>query len=474
MTPQGSGDAAIAHAELTGDGVLVSADAALLALNMRAGGMVGAPIAVPQLATIVRLARRLEVAVSRRVVIADDEVDLDLWVRAIPGNATIRLSVGGWREIQPWRAAVAAGVAGVDFLRSGADWRWETDAALRLTFVSPDAGPRLGFDPLVLLGKPLTSMIALDTGDDEAAVILDAMARRCALDAQPARLRASGRAVILTAVVRHDIAGAFAGFVGSGHMADAAPRDDGAGAESGGATRAPVPDQLSPTFTAGLDRALRTPLARIVANADSIHAQTAGLVQPDYADYAADIANAGRHLLALVDDLVDLQAVERPDFMLLPEAIDLADIARRAGGLLAVRAANANVTILRPSFEEAVMARGDFRRVLQILVNLIGNALRYSPAGASVSVKATALADRATVTVADVGKGVAPSDHARIFEKFERVDVSEPGGNGLGLYIARRLARAMQGDLTIDSAIGEGARFVLSLPTQAARDEDQD
>jgi len=88
-------------------------------------------------------------------------------------------------------------------------------------------------------------------------------------------------------------------------------------------------------------------------------------------------------------------------------------------------------------------------------------------------VTASTQGDRATVTVADEGKGVALADQTRIFEKFERVDPSEPGGNGLGLYIARRLARAMRGDLTIDSAAGEGARFVLTLPTQAARDQDQ-
>ena len=66
-------------------------------------------------------------------------------------------------------------------------------------------------------------------------------------------------------------------------------------------------------------------------------------------------------------------------------------------------------------------------------------------------------------------KGVAPEDQVRIFEKFERVDPSEAGGNGLGLYIARRLARAMQGDLTVESAPGEGARFVLTLPADPAR-----
>jgi len=86
-----------------------------------------------------------------------------------------------------------------------------------------------------------------------------------------------------------------------------------------------------------------------------------------------------------------------------------------------------------------------------------------------VIVTVTRTESHAVVVVADKGKGVAPEDQVRIFEKFERVDPSEAGGNGLGLYIARRLARAMQGDLTIESAPGEGARFVLTLPADPAR-----
>jgi signal transduction histidine kinase len=107
--------------------------------------------------------------------------------------------------------------------------------------------------------------------------------------------------------------------------------------------------------------------------------------------------------------------------------------------------------------------------VLQILVNLVGNAVRYSPAGSHVEVSVTRTDTHAIVVVADQGKGVAVEDQTRIFDKFERVDPSEAGGNGLGLYIARRLARAMQGDLTIESASGEGARFVLTLPADPAR-----
>ena len=452
-----STESPIAHAIVAPDGSLSFADPALIALNQRAGGMRGAPLAVPQLATIARLARRLGIVVSRGVVVADDETDVDLWVRAQPDGENVRLTVSGWREIAAWRPARPAPDAQNDFLGSDTDWRWETDSALRLTFVTLDAGPKHGFDAFALLGQPLTAMFALDAGTDGTLPILDSLARRRAMAAQPAHLRSSGRAVTLTANVRHDASGDFAGFVGVARMVvEDVP--------------APVAaDTLSPTFTSGLDKALRIPLARIVANADSINAQADGPVQHDYADYAADIASAGRHLLELVDDLVDLQAVERPDFMLAPEPIDLADVARRAAGLLTVRAANAEVTIVRPAMDVRIPALGDFRRVLQVLVNLVGNAVRYSPPGSQVSVSVERNDTRAIVVVADQGKGVAPEDQVRIFEKFERVDPSEAGGNGLGLYIARRLARAMQGDLTIESAPGEGARFVLTLPADPAR-----
>ncbi|TXC70080.1 HAMP domain-containing histidine kinase [Sphingomonas ginsenosidivorax] len=456
-----SAESPVAHAVVDGDGVLRSADPALMTLNHRAGGELGRPLAVPAIATIARLARRLGIIVSRGVVVADDEADIDLWVRAQPEGDTVRLAVSGWREVQPWRPIGRASETRAAFLQGDSDWRWETDASLCLTFVSLEAGPRHGFDAFALLGQPLTAMFALDSASDGALPILDALVRRRAMTAQPARLRGSDRPVMLSAEVRHDRAGAFAGFIGAARMvvADAPPP--------------PAEAPLSATFTGGLDRALRAPLARIVANADSINAQAEGPVQADYADYAADIASAGRHLLELVDDLVDLQAVERPDFTLAVERIDMADVARRAAGLLSVRAGNADVTISRPALGELAWALGDFRRVLQILVNLIGNAVRYSPPGSRVAVVVDSAGEQVSVTVADQGKGIATEDQARIFEKFERVDPTEAGGNGLGLYIARRLARAMQGDLTVESAPGQGARFVLTLPADTPRGEDQ-
>lgn len=436
---------AVAYAVVDRAGLLLSADPAIEGLNLRAGGEVGGSLAVAQLATVARLAWRLGIVVARGVLVADEDADLELWVRAQPEGERVRLAVSGWREHPAWRPAAPTTPTTAD-----ADWRWETDASLRLSFISLDAAARAGLDAFALLGRPLTALFALDADDGGALPILDALARRRTFEDQPARVLGSGPAVILSASVRRDEAGEFAGLIGAARTIDAVPES--------------VVEALPSTFTTGLDKALRKPLARIVANADSINAQADGPISSDYADYAADIANAGRHLLELVDDLVDLQAVERPGFTLAAEPIDLADVARRAAGLLSVRAAQAGLAIDCPAMDVACPARGDFRRALQIAVNLTGNALRYSPKGTKVVMTAGVEDGRAVLTVADDGKGIAPADQARIFDKFERVDPSEVGGNGLGLYIARRLARAMGGDLTVESTPGAGARFRLSLP----------
>ncbi len=454
--PDTGAHATVAHAIVDADSRLLSAEPAIAALNLRAGGHDGVPLAVPPLATVARLARRLGIVVSRGVTVADGEADLRLWVRAQPDGGHVRLAVSGWQERGVARLPDDPR-AQTAFVAAGAEWRWETDAALRLTFVSIDAGPRHGFDALAMLGQPLTRLFVLGDGGDVGLPILDALARRRPFAAQPASVRGSGKPVVLSASVREATRGAFAGFIGAVHT----PAEP------------PAPRALTEGFTQGLDRALRKPLGQIIAHADSIATQGAGPVEPTYADYAADIASAGRHLLGLVDDLVDLQAIERPDFAPPAEPIDLADVARRAVGLLRVRASDSGVTIAAPRPDEHAGAIGDFRRALQILVNLIGNAIRYAPRGSAVTVAVRRQGRLAAAIVADTGKGIAPEDQARIFDKFGRVDVSEPGGNGLGLYISRRLARAMGGDLIVESLAGEGARFTLTLPAQAAGDQDQ-
>ena len=434
------------------DGRLVAADARLLSLQQAAGGVLGDALAVPALASIARLARTLGILISRSAIVAHGEDTLDVWVRARPDGDMVVLSIGGWTvrpPRSPWLVPAAAEAATRrDDAAAPIDWQWASDAALRLTALSPG--------PSDAIGQPLTRLIRLLEDGDGNLPILTAIGEARDFADQRAVLRDRPTdEIVLSGTVLRDADGRFAGFAGRAHGV-AVPPD----AQTGLGGELPA----DPAFADRLETALRAPLGRIVANADSIRAQGEGPLRRDYADYAGDIASAARHLLALVDDLGDLQAVERPDFRPESESIDVADIARRAAGLLQVRAADRNVRIDRPAADDVMMAKGEFRRVLQILVNLIGNAVRYSPEGGMVWLRHERDGDTAVVIVADQGKGIAIEDQARIFEKFERVDPSEPGGSGLGLYISRRLARAMGGDIVVDSAPGQGARFVLTLP----------
>ena len=106
---------------------------------------------------------------------------------------------------------------------------------------------------------------------------------------------------------------------------------------------------------------------------------------------------------------------------------------------------------------------GEAHAVVQILVNLLGNAVRHSPDGASVALRFETVDGFCRITIADHGQGIAPADQQRIFERYERVGTT-PDGSGLGLAISRRLAQSMGGDITLDSALGDGARFTLVLP----------
>jgi len=396
------------------------------------------------------------------VVAADGARDLDLWIRAKPDGERIELAIAGWEELPaPPPDTTLMQSRARDFARLESDGDWACDDQLRLTGIEPELISLSGVDALEALGQPLTRFFRLVEDEHGDLPLLGAVAGRHGFVMQLAELRSLPNARLwLHGEAKLTEDGTFAGFSGGYRLIErslAPSRPDFV-------PRPPVDEG----FSQRLEAALRVPLARIIDNAEAITGQGEGPLRHDYVDYAGDISAAGRHLLGLVDDLVDLQAVEQPGFRIETEVVDLADIARRAAGLLGVRAADRGVRIDVPPHDEILEARGEFRRVLQILVNLIGNAVRYSPQDSSVWLRTEQEGDLAAIIVADQGKGIALDDQARIFDKFERVDPSEPGGSGLGLFISRQLARAMGGDITLDSAPGQGARFVLTLPLAKA------
>ncbi len=440
---------------------LIEAEPRLAALQRSAGGEVGGPLAVPQIAALARLARRLGITISRPAIAAEGEGDLDLWVRAQPHGDGVDLAISGWTEHAARGPAPASEAERqTDFLRAAADWVWETDSGLLFTSLSPAAAAAAGRPASELIGRQLTRLFRLIEQEEGDMPILTALAEQRRFDGQLAELREGrGGRYRLAAVPLIDGRGRFSGFRGS------ATRIEGV-ASTPPPEPAPEPAAAPEpgAFGRRLDEALRAPLARIISDAETIGTRADGPIRGDYAGYAEDIATAGRHLLSLVDDLVDLQAIERPDFRPEAEEIDLADVARRAAGLLAVRAADRSIRIDAPSASDTLLATGEFKRALQVVMNLLTNAIRHSPEGGQVWIRTDREADLAALIIADQGAGIAPEDQVRMFEKFERLGLADSGGTGLGLYIARRLARAMGGDLAVDSAPGQGARFTFTLP----------
>jgi len=425
-------------------GKLVSADPQLEALQREAGSSVGHVLALPQIAAIAELARKLGIPVSRPALAASLEHDIELWVRATPEGDEVALSLEGWTErpsAAPRLATLLGRGAEVD--SSPSSHEWAADEELRLISIAPELAKDLGIDLDEAAGQPLTRLFKLEEDEAGEMPLISALAARRTFAGQRARSRADDtRTVTLNGEVVTAADGSFAGFRGTAES-------EAAGALSPESAR-------TSAFDHALDEALRSPLDRIIESAERIVERADGPLRSDYASYGTDIATAARHLLSVIRSMSE-------DPTQGHRAIDLAALAGEAVVMLDSSAEERGIK-LDIDARDSLPASGEERAVIQILVNLIGNAVRHSPDGGTVELGFAETAGTASVTVSDQGSGIDPADQQRIFERFERAD-SKAGGTGLGLAISRRLARSMGGDVTLESAPGEGARFTLTLPS---------
>ena len=424
-------------------GRLVSADPALESLQREAGSTLGQPLALPQIAAVAELARKLRTPVSRPAVAASTDHDIELWVTATPEGEEIELSLEGWTERAPAGPRLAAILGGgTEAETGGARNEWAADEELRIISLSPDLAEMLGVEPDGVAGQPLTRVVRLEEDDHGEMPLISALAARRGFTGQHARSRADeNREVILSGQVVTGADGSFAGFRGS--------------VQSNGAPPPTAAEGRTAAFDHALDEVLRSPLDRIIESAERIVERADGPLRSDYAGYGNDIAAAARHLLSVLTSMSEEPAPSQ-------HSIDLAALAAEAVVMLDSSAEEQGVAI-QSDGSASLLANGDERAVIQILVNLIGNAIRHSPPGGMVRLGFRSSGGRASVSVADEGRGVDAADQQRIFERFERAQ-SRGEGTGLGLAISRRLARSMGGDVTLDSAPGEGARFTLTLP----------
>ncbi len=224
-------------------------------------------------------------------------------------------------------------------------------------------------------------------------------------------------------------------------------------------------DEIRRDFVANVSHELRTPLASVRAMAETI--QMRSRTNPAIAsEYAEKIMAEIDRLTALSDDLLDLAAIEAGRRTITFERINLAEIAGHVLMRLQPVARERQIT-LTSRIPLAMYAHGDADAILQILINLVDNAVKYTSPGGQVWIEAFDAEDQTHITVADTGIGIPQEDLPRIFERFYRVDKARSrasGGTGLGLAIVKHLVEAMGGKVSVESVVNEGSRFTISLP----------
>jgi signal transduction histidine kinase len=219
-------------------------------------------------------------------------------------------------------------------------------------------------------------------------------------------------------------------------------------------------------FLANMSHELRTPLNAIIGFSEVLAEQMFGDVNAKQAEYLQDILESGRHLLSLINDILDLSKIEAGHMELEPADFDLPGAIDNALTLVRERATRRGITLGSTIDERLGMIRGDERKVKQILLNLLSNALKFTPEGGRIEVGAVRHDEVAEVSVTDTGIGIEPADQEAVFEEFRQVGAAErkAEGTGLGLALSRKFVELHGGKIWVRSELGRGSTFTFTLP----------
>ncbi|HJQ22105.1 MAG TPA: PAS domain-containing sensor histidine kinase [Gemmatimonadaceae bacterium] len=220
-------------------------------------------------------------------------------------------------------------------------------------------------------------------------------------------------------------------------------------------------------FLAAMSHELRTPLNAIGGYAELIEMGVAGPVTEQQREYLERVRTSQQHLLAIINDLLNYTKVESGQLAYEIETIDLHTVVENVLAMVTPQAGTKHITLGHGPCSEHTLARADRLKVEQIVLNLLSNAVKFTPERGRVSAKCGVEGRMATVTVSDTGPGIPVDKIEAIFEPFVQLGrtlSSIREGTGLGLAISRDLARAMDGDIVVESEVGEGSTFRLLLP----------
>jgi signal transduction histidine kinase len=224
-------------------------------------------------------------------------------------------------------------------------------------------------------------------------------------------------------------------------------------------------------FLANMSHELRTPLNAIIGFSEVLLEKMFGEINAKQQDYLSDIHSSGRHLLALINDILDLSKIEAGRMELEPSDFDVPTALQNAMTLVRERAQRHGIALSLDIDPAVGELRADERKFKQILVNLLSNAVKFTPDGGRVALRAQAVDSGLEFSVSDTGIGIAAEDQEKVFEEFRQVGgdyKTKQEGTGLGLALARKFVQLHGGAISVQSELGKGATFTFTIPGAAA------
>ncbi len=230
-----------------------------------------------------------------------------------------------------------------------------------------------------------------------------------------------------------------------------------------------VANQHKSEFLANMSHELRTPLNAIIGFSEVLMEKMFGEVNEKQADYLKDIHESGRHLLSLINDILDLSKIEAGRMELELTSFHLPTAISNAMTLVRERAQRHGIALGAEIDSRLGEFQADERKVKQILLNLLSNAVKFTPEGGRVDVSAKMDTDKVAIAVRDTGIGIAAEDQSALFEEFKQVgkdSTRKAEGTGLGLALTKRFVELHGGEIRVDSAPGKGSTFTVTLPVR--------